>query len=60
MSCQIPVRDVATQQNMDDSPHLVLQRWEAIPRSLFIVITCVLKVVGGREMCHARYQLEVW
>ena len=60
MSCQIPVRDVATRQNMDDSPHLVLQRWEAIPSSFFIVIKCVLKVVGGMEMFHVRYQLDVW
>ena len=46
MSCQIPVRGVATRQNMVESPHLA-QRWEAIPSSFFIVIKCVLKVVGG-------------
>ena len=50
MSCQIPVGGVATRQNMDDSPHLVLQRWVAIPRSFFIVIKCVVKVVAGMEM----------
>ena len=59
MSCQIPVRGVATRQNMDDSPHLA-HSWEAIPSSFFIVIKCVLKVVGGMEMYHVRYQLDVW
>ena len=57
MSCQIPVRYVATRQNMDDSPHLVLQRWEAIPSSFLLsfVIKCVLKVWGG----SVSYQIPV-